>query len=79
MQMNSGRSTMTQKKLILKHLEKNKGITLLDAITKYGCLNLSARIKELRNEGYYIETIYRKDLDLDKTIAEYRLGGSDAR
>jgi len=46
---------------------------------KYGCLNLSARITELRNEGYYIETIYRKDIDLDKTIAEYRLGGSDAR
>ena len=70
---------MTQKQKILLHLEKNKGITLLEALTRYGVLNLSARIQELRCMGYYIETFYRKDLDLDKTIAEYRLGGSDAR
>lgn len=69
---------MTQKKLILKHLQNNRGITLLDAIMQYGCLNLSARITELRNEGYHIETVYRKDIELDKTIAEYRFGGAYA-
>jgi biotin operon repressor len=77
--MNSGRSTMTQKQLILKHLQENKGITLLEALTKYGVLNISARIQELRSMGYYIETLYRKDEDINKTVAEYRLGSVDAK
>jgi biotin operon repressor len=77
--MNSGRSTMTQKQLILKHLQENKSITLLEALTKYGVLNISARIQELRSMGYYIETLYRKDEDINKTVAEYRLGSVDAK
>lgn len=70
---------MTQKQLILKHLQENKGITLLEALTKYGVLNISARIQELRSMGYYIETLYRKDEDINKTVAEYRLGSVDAK
>jgi biotin operon repressor len=70
---------MTQKQLILKHLQENKSITLLEALTKYGVLNISARIQELRSMGYYIETLYRKDEDINKTVAEYRLGSVDAK
>ena len=69
---------LSQNKIILRHLEKQP-ITLLDALMKYSVFNLSARINELRSQGYYIETVYRTDADSKKTYAEYRLGGQDAR
>ena len=69
---------LSQNKIILRHLEKQP-ITLLDALMKYSVFNLSARINELRSQGYYIETVYRTDTDSKKTYAEYRLGGQDAR
>jgi len=68
---------MTQNETILKHLENEKGITPIDALTKYGCFRLSARVNELRKQGYYIETIYRTDPETKKTYAEYRLGSAD--
>lgn len=46
---------MTQKNLILKHLQKNKkGITSLEAIEKYGVTRLSGVIFNLKKEGYNI-------------------------
>jgi len=48
---------MTQNDKILRHLKTHKrGITQLDAIQKYGCLRLSARISELRDMGYVIKS-----------------------
>ena len=48
---------MTQNDKILRHLKTHKrGITQLDAIQRYGCLRLSARISELRDMGYVIKS-----------------------
>jgi len=69
---------MSQNKIILQHLEKSP-LTPLDALMKYGCFRLSARINELRQRGYHIETVYKTDPETKKTFAEYRLGGYDAR
>lgn len=46
-------------------------ITPLEALHKYGCLRLSARIKNLRDEGYNIETKMKKEGK--KWFAEYVL------
>ena len=49
---------ITQEEMILKHLQKNKkqGITSLEAIYQYGITRLSARICNLRKQGYQIRS-----------------------
>jgi hypothetical protein len=58
---------------ILGHL-KRKPITSLEALNKYGCFRLAARIHELRSSGHKIKvtTVITKD---GKRIAKYYMGG----
>lgn len=62
---------MTQKQQIKEHLKSGKPITPIDALNKYGCFRLGARIYDLRREGMTIERemITRKG----KSYASYRL------
>ena len=61
---------MSQEQDIMKHLRKGP-ITPLEALTKYGCLRLAARIKDLKNYGHIITThIVHKN---DKKFAQYVL------
>jgi hypothetical protein len=53
-------------------LEKGKTITQLQALDKFKCMRLAARIKNLRDRGMNIETI-RVQLDNGKAIAKYKL------
>ena len=48
----------TQNEQIKAYLSKGKSITPLDALNKFGCFRLSARIKNLRDEGLKIITEY---------------------
>lgn len=48
---------MTQKERILNHLRKCKTITRLQAVKRYGCLNLWARISELKEDGHRINGV----------------------
>lgn len=48
--------TENQRIRILKFLQEGKPITPIQALNKFGCFRLSARIKELRDLGYPIET-----------------------
>ncbi len=61
---------MSQNQVILQHLSK-ASITPLEALTKYGCLRLAARIKDLREAGHQInrQMIYLGD----KKFAKYSL------
>ena len=45
---------MTQEQRILKHLKENGSITSWEAIMEYGITRISARIFELRKQGYKI-------------------------
>ena len=45
---------MSQNDLIFLHLKSGKSITPLEALNLYGCFRLSARIKDLKNEGHII-------------------------
>ena len=47
---------MTQKKIILKHLQDYGSIEPLEALGDYGIYQLASRISELRDAGYKITT-----------------------
>lgn len=63
---------MSQCDDILAHMKGGHPITAIDALNRYGCFRLAARIKDLRAQGYDIET---QDLTLPngKTVAQYFL------
>jgi len=47
---------MTQAQQILQYLQDGNSITPLEALHKFGCLRLGARIWDLRNAGHIIKT-----------------------
>jgi hypothetical protein len=62
---------MNQKQQIAKYLSKGKSITPIDALKKFGCFRLAARIADLRNDGINIATkIVTKE---GKSYASYSL------
>ena len=68
---------MSQNEKILKYLQTHKrGITQLKALEKFGCLRLSGRIHDLREQGYPIMTniveVPNRYGEVSR-VAEYRL------
>ena len=63
---------MSQNKQIADYLNKGKKLTPIDALNKFGCLRLAARIADLRNEGMNIVTNTIK-LENNKQIAQYSI------
>ena len=61
---------MSQTKQIADYLNKGKKLTPIDALNKFGCFRLAARIADLRNEGMNIVTKTIK-LENKKQIAQY--------
>lgn len=51
--------TRNQKQRILNHLEKRR-LSLTEAKSRYSVQNLSARISELRSDGFDIYTLSRR-------------------
>lgn len=47
---------MTQNEMILNHLKRNRSITQLEALNRFGVMRLASRIDELRQIGMNIET-----------------------
>ena len=60
-----------QSKMIAAHLKAGNTITALEALQKFGCFRLAARIADLRKIGMRIVTSYT-DRD-GKRWATYRL------
>jgi hypothetical protein len=63
---------MSQTKQIAEYLNKGKKLTPIDALNKFGCFRLAARIAELRNDGMNIITTSIK-LKNKKLVAQYSL------
>jgi hypothetical protein len=63
---------MTQIDQILNHLKSGKPITPIDALNKFGCFRLGARIFDLKREGH---NIHKQMIETPKgaRVAEYRL------
>jgi hypothetical protein len=47
---------MSQTANILKHMKKYRTINPMQALKLYRCFRLAARIDDLRNDGYAIQT-----------------------
>ena len=62
---------MSQSDAILADLERGELLTPLDALKRYGCLRLAARIADLRGRGHQIETVPQRGGG--KQWAGYRL------
>lgn len=63
---------MSQTDAILDALLRGEKITPLDALRKYGCFRLGARIYDIRKSGYMVD---RKLIDVGngKHVAEYSM------
>lgn len=62
---------MSQNDKIIKHLQKGRSLTPLQALDRYGCMRLASRIGELRDRGYKI--VSNRVKRGGKVYAEYRL------
>lgn len=60
---------MTQAEQILQYLKQGNRITPVDALQKFGCFRLGARIWDLKKQGYNIQTHFVTKNN--KTYAEY--------
>jgi hypothetical protein len=63
---------MSQKAEILQFLKTKRSLTPLEALRKFGCFRLAARIEELRDDGHRIHTTMI-DVAPDKRVAAYLL------
>ena len=61
----------SQNSQILRHLKAGKSITPLEALRRYGCFRLGARIWELKQSGHPIDKTW--DDDGRKRWAKYRM------
>jgi hypothetical protein len=65
-------TTMSQTTQIANYLNKGRKLTPIDALNKFGCFRLAARISDLRNDGMNIKTTIIK-LKNKKQIAQYSI------
>lgn len=66
----------TQNAVILRHLKSGKTITPLQALARFGCLRLGARIYDLKKRGYKIvKTMV--DTEKGKKVASYAIEQQD--
>lgn len=63
---------MSQKAEILDFLKTKRSLTPLEALRKFGCMRLGARIWELKRDGHRIESVMI-DVSDDKRVASYLL------
>ncbi|MBI0182239.1 helix-turn-helix domain-containing protein [Snodgrassella sp. W8158] len=63
----------SQSKQILDYLQAGNALTLLEVLRKFNCLRLGARIYDLRQQGYVINSLIIKDDILGKRYARYSL------
>ena len=69
---------MSQKSNILAALKAGERLTPLDALERFGCMRLAARIGELLYDGWPIvkeDVVIRPGEPTQKTVAGYRLVG----
>ena len=68
-------SKKSQTDEILNYLQAGNVLTPLEAMRKFNCLRLGARIYDLRQKGYVINSLIIKDDISGKRYARYSLVG----
>ena len=69
-------SKPTQAGRILAYLRAGNRLTAIEALERFGCFRLAARIHELRRQGWNVQerTVETRS---GKRVAEYSMGGGD--
>ncbi|WP_093092873.1 MULTISPECIES: helix-turn-helix domain-containing protein [Snodgrassella] len=67
----------TQTSQILEYMRAGNSITPLDALRKFGCMRLGARIYDLKQDGHVINTLMVKDEKSGVRYARYSLASLD--
>jgi len=57
---------------ILSHLKKGGTLTALDALKKFSCFRLSARILEMRRDGHSIRSVFVEKVKPDGSIKRFK-------
>jgi len=70
------REGRTQNAAILTFLQAGNTLTSLEALDRFGCNRLAARVADLREAGHPI-TAQMVTLPNGKRVAQYRYGGPD--
>jgi hypothetical protein len=63
---------MTQTQAIKRHLLRHNSITPMEALRKYRCFRLAARIRDLKDEGFSVLTV--RVTRGAKSFAKYVMG-----
>lgn len=71
--MASDSENYSQSKQILDYLQAGNALTPLEALRKFNCLRLGARIYDLRQLGYQINSRLITDEHTKKRYASYSL------
>ena len=64
----------SQEQRILDTLKRGKSLTALEALNRFGCGRLAARVRSLREQGHPIRTIMETDKRTGKRWARYSMG-----
>ena len=62
---------MTQEQAVRNHIINNGSITQAQAVRLYGCSRLSARLYDMRKDGYEIATQYKTSRNRLCCTSEY--------
>ncbi len=65
-------STASQTDQILRHLRSGKHLTAIEALNRFNCFRLAARIKDLKDDGHAIDS-QMVELPNGKKVASYRM------
>ena len=63
---------MSQKESVLQYLKSRRQLTPLEALKRFGCMRLGARIYELKQDGHRIHTSM-VEVGNDKRVGSYLL------
>ena len=67
------KTSQSQNARILRYLQAGYRLTQLEALNKFGCLRLSARILDLKNRGHQIDDEFVHDARTGKVYKAYFL------
>jgi len=70
---------MSQNIKILIALKNGMKLTAIGALNMFGCFRLAARIKDLRDEGYHVESEMIRDEKTGKIYSVYWMGKNEKR
>jgi len=63
---------MTQAEMILHYMETKGPITPLEALLKFGCMRLPARVYELKKLGYDIRDRFVENENVDGEVKRFK-------